>query len=229
MNNINIVLVDDDKHYIDLISQYLEKISIELQASIHIWSSTSYEPLSVHEADIYILDIIMPVTGFDIAAYSLGRSSGQIVFVSSQEDLVFQSFAFQPYAFIRKSNLFEDIRSLMSRYVSDRLYVISITKGKSTYQINSKMVYLLSVFRNNMSLYWEDKSITVKTSMKQFLTSYPIFSASPFIQINQSEIININFVSSVKKQTCILLNGRKMYISRKYYSRFREKYYTTAY
>lgn len=65
--------------------------------------------LSVYETapfDIVFLDIDMPtINGFEIAERINKDNSSFIVFVTSHDELVYSSFKFQPFRFIRKNHI----------------------------------------------------------------------------------------------------------------------------
>lgn len=65
--------------------------------------------LSVYEtapSDIVFLDIDMPtINGFEIAERINKDNSSFIVFVTSHDELVYSSFKFQPFRFIRKNHI----------------------------------------------------------------------------------------------------------------------------
>ena len=68
-------------------------------------SKTMMEYLRTKPVDVLFLDIDMPYfSGMDIAAY-LNENKLQtiLVFVTSQEALVYKTFAYRPFGFIRKT------------------------------------------------------------------------------------------------------------------------------
>ena len=108
---INIVLCDDNKIYSDELVTKLSYITENGRYSSEKYSITVFhDPVETmhhclgNKTDILFLDIDMPVmTGFDIANVIRENDDEiKIIFVSAFENLVYTSFRYNPFRFIRK-------------------------------------------------------------------------------------------------------------------------------
>lgn len=106
---INIAVCDDSAEEAAMLHNYIERYFRNFTRDFCIKVFTDGNELlishSQKEFDVLFLDIDMPkVTGFDIAK-SLRDSFSKccIVFVTSHSDLVYRSFDFQPFNFVRKN------------------------------------------------------------------------------------------------------------------------------
>lgn len=75
------------------------------------------ECLQNEEFDVVFLDIDMPyISGMDIAAFlNEKKKNTLLVFVTSQDMLVYQTFAYRPFGFIRKTRIDAELKELVER------------------------------------------------------------------------------------------------------------------
>ena len=116
---IRIAIVDDEKIILEKICQLIER-SIDIKTSIDIFESSNlfFQKVNNILCDIVFLDIDMPeINGFEIAkTLNNARPDITIIFVSNFEHLVFESFEFHPFRFVRKSCLEKDIECALASY-----------------------------------------------------------------------------------------------------------------
>jgi DNA-binding LytR/AlgR family response regulator len=164
-------------------------------------------------------------SGFEISA-EFTEKQVKIVFITAIENYVFKSFENHEYDFIRKSNLHYDLIRVISRYLHEYSPVLSIPYRGSNIHINSKDIIIIRIMRNELSLLLPGKQLTIRKTLKLFLSDYALDKSNLFIQINRSELVNINKIHSINKNMITLYDGSHLYITKKYMEEFIRKYYT---
>ena len=125
---LTIYVCDDEVAFADLLEEKLKLIFAEYDSEAKIVSfRTPVECLRAvrygEPSDAVFLDIDMPgVSGFDIAKeIKKERRDALVVFVSGKPDLVFESFDYHPFSFVRKSagdDLDRELRKVCEGVVS---------------------------------------------------------------------------------------------------------------
>ena len=118
---IYIAVCDDDALFLTRICAYVEEIFEERkeQCQIILYDSPHklMKGLSEGKTDILLLDIDMPgISGMEIAAkLKAEKESLLLIFVTSYEAFVYDTFQYQPFDFIRKSCQLDGIGVLQQR------------------------------------------------------------------------------------------------------------------
>lgn len=75
------------------------------------------DELEAFAPELILLDIDMPrLTGFDIAGELLQRNNrALLIFITNQESLVYETFQYKPFDFVRKSRYHEDLERVLLR------------------------------------------------------------------------------------------------------------------
>lgn len=135
---LSIALCDDEAVIRRLLEQQIRSILEQNRISSTLTAYSNgkdlLEDLSRQSFHLFFLDIAMPrVSGFDLAE-TIRQSSPQsaIIFVTAREDLMHQSFDYQPFHFICKGDAnqpFPDLervlQKLLRRFKQDTLLTIS--------------------------------------------------------------------------------------------------------
>ena len=223
-NDIIIYLCDDDTNFINILQQKLKSFFIAHQRVCEVISfsdaTTLLAQFNKRTADVVFLDIDMPImTGFEAAKrLQEVKSNTHIIFVTSHEDKVFQSYEFQPFWFVRKSHLVdldsalpkllakidvsnEQKQSLISLIAENKIIEIDINKIK---YISSYDHYILIKDSEG-----KEKQFRCKISDAEAQLSHVYF-----IRVQNSIIVNCRFISKVNSRAVILHDGEKINISR---------------
>lgn len=217
---MKIAILDDDvefsKSFKDLVNPYLKNILSNAQ--IQIINTNFYKVISDNKFDILFIDIdLKETTGIKLAKLLKKIDINTIIiFVSSRNELVFNALTVQPFQFIRKSNLVEDlqitlklIKNHFQKY--SKLITIDLYGRKTSIKI-SDIVYIESI-GHEISIITEDDSYTYRSSLKEISK---LIDSKDFCRIQKSIIINFNFVKEIIKNDIFLKNGNIFTISRHY-------------
>ena len=119
---IRIAVVDDDENFAKMYKREIAKIfmmyNVECNIYVHTNPKFFQSELSFESYDLIFMDIDMPkITGIQIASdlRSIGVDT-TLVFVSNHDHFVFESFKYSPYRFIRKNNLLDDTKEMISTF-----------------------------------------------------------------------------------------------------------------
>ncbi len=173
---LNIAICDDNA---DFLALFRDNITAEFKKSLSADRQTSepvcfesgnalLEYLNTNAVDILFLDIDMPSpNGFETAKIICDRYKVPIiVFVSAYESLVYESFNYQPFAFVRKAWLNSDLEKTVSRINS------MLNGAQSTVVLNSAGVeYTVNI---SEILYFESK--------RNYFVTYFSGGGQPYLQ-----------------------------------------------
>lgn len=84
-------------------------------------SAQMMEYIQTNVIDVVFLDIDMSVfSGMDIAAFLNEKHPNTIlIFVTSHDALVYQSFQYHPFGFVRKTYLREELQDVLERIATE--------------------------------------------------------------------------------------------------------------
>lgn len=162
--------------------------------------------------DVIFLDIDMPYfSGMDIAAYLNEKSPNTLlIFVTSQDALVYQTFAYRPFGFLRKTHFVEELPELMLRIKKELNKCqndIVINKGRELVRILIKDILYIESEGNYLDIYTSDNVIRVRetlTTMEKELLE------KGFVRCHKGYLINIDYMEELKGSEIILnQNGKR--------------------
>ncbi len=123
---IKIAICDDEKVFLDVIARNIQTcfdcLSVEIEIKTFQHSSSFLNHVKNNSIDVAFLDIDMPKkSGFDLASV-LHKSSINtlIIFVTSKHDLVYDSFEYHPFFFVRKTS-FQNMKDEL-HHISKKIY-----------------------------------------------------------------------------------------------------------
>lgn len=223
-NDVVIFLCDDNHVFVDIIQTKIKDILVSKQRSYKIYDFSAGEALieafSRYEPDVIFLDIDMPhMTGFEAAErLQKMKPSVNIVFITSHEDKVFQSYEFHPFWFVRKSHL-DDLMIVLDRLISkidaesaaEQQFTKLISENK-TIEIDIKETIYIQAYKHYIiikNLDGSEKQTRCKISdAERQLSEYD------FIRIQNSVIVNCRFITKVTSKTIVLQDKDEFNVSR---------------
>lgn len=140
----HIVICDDEKEMLNRIGETIKErfIGLNIMAD-YIFLSDSRELISFieeHAIDILFLDIDMPYfNGMEAARLITEKGLDTLlVFVTGYDSLVYQTFEYRPFGFIRKSFFADEIDGVITRLVNElikRNEHLTIKNGIKFFQV----------------------------------------------------------------------------------------------
>ncbi|MCD7893054.1 MAG: LytTR family DNA-binding domain-containing protein [Erysipelotrichaceae bacterium] len=221
-----IALIDDDpifiQHFTDLLNTYLPKYFDDYIIN-DIYNNYQQELKNTY--DILFIDIDLHHTsGIDIIhELKNNHYPSLFIFVSSKNEMVFDALTVQPFQFIRKDNLQEDLLltlALINNYYKehDKLITLSLHGRQTALHVN-EIIYLQSDI-HEITIVTINDSYCYQTTLKNILSMLPNY----FIQIQKSLIINLDYIKEINNNDIILKNGNIFSVNRHYKKDFFYKY-----
>lgn len=214
------IAVCDDTLFLAGICAYTEKIVREHAKHYQITPYNSpqklIEDLSNGKADILLLDIDMPgISGMEIAAkLKTERASILLIFVTSYETFVYDTFQYQPFDFIRKSRYEKDLSISLERAMRQ------LSEEKTEYMLKT----LGSIIHIPLAdiLYFEScanyvRIVTKNNEYKEKKTIHEIedeLTIHGFIRLHRGYFVNQAAVYIIKSDKIILNNQVELPIGR---------------
>ena len=177
--------------------------------------------------DALFLDIDMP--GMDgVAAGNMIRSQGDsccIVYISSWEDRVFDTFAVSPLRFIRKSRLNSELEEAVRAVVfwaekrAGQNLVIS-TQGKLL-SLPVKTIIYIECWAKRQNIVTESGPHEIRSTLRELEEK---LQGKGFLKPHKGYIVNYRFVQSIEDGNMTLLNGVMIPVSKYRLTEVRQEY-----
>ncbi len=207
-------LIDDQKNDIARIKSVLERISYGSDNTFKVFDYS--DPVSFDtrsKYDIYIVDIDMPeMSGFNLSARIMSYyPEAIIIFCTSYDHFVFDSFKLNAYFFVRKSFLETDMTTALHKYIKDRLklqrYYPFQTDGYAVKLLLTDIIYF-EVSHNDLFIHMKDGTeYRERRTMKSVVK---LLSFASFIQISQTFLVNVDYITKIENKQVCLSNGQKI-------------------
>lgn len=112
---LRIHICDDERRMLQMIAKKVSECLPESDVRTFSSGAALLACLQTNACDILLLDIDMPdITGMEIAGQlSLLEKRPLLVFVTSHDELVYDSFCYHPFAFLRKSSFDREIKAAL--------------------------------------------------------------------------------------------------------------------
>lgn len=222
-DKIEIYICDDNPNFIDEITQITQSL-VGKNRTLTIKTFNDGRKLIVQWnkkfADVVFLDIDMPsITGFEVAEeLQKSKRDAIIIFITSHEDKVYQSWEFQPFWFVRKSHL-NDLDKVFPRLLlkidsenekeKHSFNLVAETKVvaldiNSVKYIQALKHYILIKYINGEQVKIRCKISDAEEQLK------PLY----FIRIQTSALVNCRFIAKITSRDVILTDGESLHVNR---------------
>lgn len=169
-------------------------------------------------ADIVILDIDMPeINGFETARVIKEKYPDVLLmFYTSHEQYVFESFQFQPFRYIRKTCAEQEMHAALSdaEAVIEKNRSSSImlkTKGGGCL-LDPKSIVFFETSGRRLDVHLNDGSVlSVGMTLKELLTK---LNSSDFIPVYSGAVANVRYIKNYSGTRLTLENGMQLTVSR---------------
>ena len=227
-NMIRLAVCDDEKIFLDIVSHHLViKRKLSLECTIDVYRSGE---LLLHRHveqpyDVLLLDIDMPdKTGFDIAqAIRQNSIKTFIIFVTAKTDLVYSSFEYQPFDFIRKNtgNLEAELMKVFERLRRhfEQSRIIEIIESRVPISVAINDIIYIQSDRHYLLYYTKkrgsDAPIRERSTLPEKENDFRKYS---FIKTHSRYMVNAEHIVrfDILLNTIDMDNGSKVPISQKY-------------
>lgn len=214
-----IILCDADTAFTQIFEKRLLTVFKKYGITPEIVSAhTGVEALreiTCRPTDVLFLDIDMPEKdGFSVAEeLSAMPSKPLIIFLSGMEDLVYQSFAFQPFWFLRKTHLEElpQVTEKMLQLLNSRQIHYTVTMNGSSTRIPITEIVYFESQGHYIVVHYNEKSLRFKARMSDIETA---LSKYFFVRCHVGYLLNCRFVQICSRTSVTLTDGTVLPVSR---------------
>ena len=221
---LKIAMVDDERLSLDLFAgafkQAFSQRGEQVEVLAFVSPKTFLSTLGDTQYDLIALDINMDeMTGIE-AAQKLREKDPHVplVFISANEDRVFECFEFHPIGFVRKTNFLDDAISFIGHYLSS---VLPKRKTKNTLMvkvhreatfIDIDNINYIEGSHNYQTFYFLDGSPSLNvreliSNLEKQLANYG------FIRVHKGFIVNSKEIYRISSTEVILKNGQSVPVS----------------
>lgn len=227
---MKIAICDDEIILADYLKGQISFICESIQIRTHISTySSGIELLNdykINSFDVLFLDIHMPeICGFSIAQKIRDISqSTLIVFVTSKDELVFESFNYQPFGFITKGDTTKmslELTKVMSRifkaFKQRKTFEIKDTFHGSKFVSLNDIIYISSE-RHYLNYYLNNFNPNLLIARGSIAEQTEQLGNYQFIRIHRQYLVNMNHIEvfDAYSSTLTVANSDKLPISQSY-------------
>lgn len=216
---MNIAILDDEEFYRKELQNILCRQYPD--AIIHVFPTAKALLKSEARYDLLLLDIEMPqINGLDFAKEYLGRFP-RIIYVSSHEERVFESFYPNVYGFVVKQMLSMDLIPVIEKVFLSLKQTIKLPIGNGVKKIDQREIIYFYIAERHIYV------VTIKGELQLNIVSLKQLQLSEkFCTINRQVIINLNHVLHIHKQEheIVMSDQTKLSVSKRNWSSFLQRY-----
>lgn len=219
---IHIAICDDDRKYAEEIESMVKECCREADGlchgEIYEGSVELMEEIGKGEYfDIFLLDIEMPgMGGMELAAKIRDiLPQAIIIFITSYEKYVFQSFEVQPYRFIPKKR----VADMLPNAIKDALEFVK-EQEKEFYVVENQNVLekipvgnILYIWHHGKYAYIEKadgSNIKIRKTLKQIFKE---LSAGDFVWADRGRIVGSMQIERIEGKEIVLRNEKRIAVS----------------
>ncbi len=229
----HIVICDDEKEILNDISQKIQssfqRNGIPADYSCLSDARALMEDVQNQRIDVLFLDIDMPYyNGMDIAGYiNSQKQNTLLIFVTSHDALVYQTFAYRPFGFIRKSHIDEELDSLtrrIGRELAEHQQELVFQKGGELCRISLNDIIYIEAEGNYLALQLEGGRLRIRETMTNLEGK---LLDKGFIRCHKGYLANIRHIARLKSAELLLNQGNEevsLPIGRSYEKEVRKKF-----
>lgn len=159
--------------------------------------------------DMVLLDIDMPeISGLDIAGMIKNAvPKPLIVFVTSHDELVYDSLRFHPFGFVRKSHLDLELKRVLSdgeAEIESREKNISLHTAEGDVRISLRNILYFESDGNYIKAVTETEEYRFRETMQSLVET---LRYDGFVRVHKGFLVNAEAVKVFNSEKCTLTNG----------------------
>ncbi len=232
-DNLKFYICDDN-------SSFANKIKKEID--LYMSSIRNYETIVFNSgvallkqfdkqvADVVLLDIDMPgMNGFEVASLLQKRKEDiLILFVTSHEDKVYQSYDYHPFWFIRKNHI-HDLRVIIPKLLRKidaederKRLTFNLKAENCVVEIDINTVIYIESYRNDIII--QDRVFGKKQVRCKITDAEKQLYPLNIIRIQNSFLVNCRYIAKITSREVILTDGTHFGLGRSKIEFVREEY-----
>lgn len=233
---MRIAVCDDETAVLKLVSVFVRTEFENRREPVTVSSYTSavrlISDLETKQFDAVFLDIRMPEMDGFRAAEELRKNApeAKIIFITTEDDLVYDSFDFQPFAFIpktppelMKSRLSRTVDNLLAACNAVRKICIELPYNDKIYLRPDELIYVNSE-KNNLIYHTKENGDIITRAKIQ--DAEEILPSEIFVRIHNRIIVNMSHITNLEytHASLTVTGGEELGISRTRKTEFETAY-----
>ena len=230
---MRIAICDDNIEFINQIEDVVKHTYQEKQIEIEVFCFQNGQNLlkdmqnAESDIDLLLLDIDMPeISGLEVAKKlrEMGKET-ILIFISAYENYVFDTFEYNPFRFIRKGKLQQELpialRAAESAYQKNKKRYIVVRCDEGEVRIEETEIMYFDMIKRQIRICLADGRVyhTWRT-MKELQQE---LSPDRFSKIHSGCVVNLKYVSGYNGCEITLDNGERLTASRGGIKAFKEE------
>lgn len=217
---MRIAMCDDEPIILDELQRFCTTC-FESAGISPTWMTSSdpnqfLDELDTFAPELILLDIDMPrLSGFDIAGELLRRNiRALLIFVTNQESLVYETFQYKPFDFVRKSRYREDLERILLRAAQELTQEtdsFTFRSGNVSVRLPFSEITHLESDGNYVKIYSVTDCYPYRSTMREMQER---FEAHGFVRIHKGFLVNCSAVHLLHSDSVTLENGTELPIGR---------------
>lgn len=212
-----IMICDDEQKMLSDIAKLTTEIIKDCDISTYQNGRELITVLKDQVCDILLLDIDMPeLNGLDIArALSDMTAKPLLIFVTSHDELVYDSLQFHPFGFVRKSHLTRELPKMLDDAVNeisgkDKHFCFHSSKGDVKMKLDD--IRYFESDGNYIKLFASEEY-----RFRDTLSSLEnTLSENGFVRIHKGFLVNQSAVKIINSDECVLSDNVRLPVGRSY-------------
>lgn len=227
MDKIRIAMCDDEEAALGIISSGVyntfrqRNVDVEISRFLRADRLLNVLKTQGNAYHIVMLDIKMPTADGIQVAMEIRRllPDVTIVFISSNEERVFEAFSVNAFFFIRKSRLVEDISAFVNHYMQaaqaeSSKRVINFPQNGATISLYPGDILCVESEGRRQKVHISGKKEPLELNLSMQSIEEEL-SDENFIRVHKGFIVNNSYISRISGGVILLKNGMEVPISRR--------------
>lgn len=231
-NIMKIAICDDNVEVIKQIENIVSQTYVQIQVNFFTACFEDGQSLLAEiqnkdtDFDILLLDIDMPeISGLEVARIIRERNENCIlIFISSYENYVFDTFEFNPFRFVRKPRMLQELpivlRAAEEAYQKNKKRYVIIHCDEGEVRVEETEIMYFDVVKRQIRICLADGRILHTWSTIKELKM--VLSKERFSKIHSGCVVNLKYVSGYAGDVISLDNGEHLSASRNGIKTFKE-------
>lgn len=227
-----IAVCDDDARVrgqlADILDAYAAKNGLPLRYQLFENAEDMLRAAGTERFTHYFLDVMMPCMDGITAAQEI-RSfdpDAKLVFLTSFSEYAYQSYRVRAYDYLLKPVQMQTMTELLDRLRAEEAEAeacIFVQNGRSIFRIPYNRLACLEVYQKKLFFHLTDGQVrTIPGTIAGFEAE--LLARPDFVKIHRSYIVNLNQISELSPEGCILFSGKNLPVSRLLYPQVRKAY-----
>ncbi len=227
---MKIYACDDDAKILEDIHRKVLEYEPDSEINTYTSGRELLEHIENETCDLLLLDIDMPeISGMDIARILNDNKSSNdvkkilLVFVTSHDELVYESFKYHPFGFIRKHYFDEEIKKVLKdckgELESNVRHFTFRSEGLDTRLLLSDIKYF-EADSNYLKIYTKDREYRFRSTMTAVENA---LEHQGFIRIHKGFLANQAYVKSLNSDVTSLTDGTVLPMGKTYVDEAKDK------